>query len=276
MTATSLVRARQRLLCAEKQLSRNADDQSRHHLPARPLRPRPRRREERDRARPRRRRRWRIVPRVPPVRSADVRQRPAEAGDLRHGAGFWPARGEERRGRLCAFLRRVDPGADPRGRCGRRGACRLLRIVRGRARPHQRPPLWRRQPARCAGLRSQGEAARRDRRLCARQGPARAAGLGQPRGDLAGGRDRPPRRRDLSRHPPAGARQRVGGGGLRRPAGNRQPRLWRTRRLSALHRDQGLAQRGRRRAAAGDRQSRIPCPRPPAKWTWCSAPAGPA
>ena len=101
----------------------------------------------------------------------------------------------------------------------------------GSSRPHQRPPLWRRQPARCAGLRSQGEAAGRNRRLCARQGPARAAGVGQPRSELAGGRDRPPRRRDLSRHPSAGARQRLRRRRLRRPPGNRQPRLWRSRRL---------------------------------------------
>ena len=81
------------------------------------------------------------------------------------------------------------------------------------------------------GLRHQGAAAGDDRRLCARQGPARAPGLGQPRRHLAGGRDRARRRRDLSRCPPAGARQRLGRGRRRRPAGNRQRRLRRPRRL---------------------------------------------
>ena len=46
----------------------------------------------------------------------------------------------------------------------------------GGAGAHQRAALRRRQSARRAGLRDQGEAAGDDRRLCARQGPARAAG----------------------------------------------------------------------------------------------------
>ena len=129
------------------------DDQSRHNLPSRPRQSRPRRRTPRSRARPFRRRRRRAVPRIQPDRSADVRQRPAEAGDLRHLAGLWPARGEGRRGRLCAFLRRVAAGADPRGGCGRGRARRLLRQLRGRPRAYQRAALRRRQSARCAGLR---------------------------------------------------------------------------------------------------------------------------
>ena len=43
------------------------------------------------------------------------------------------------------------------------------------------------------------------------------------------------RRRDLPRHSPAGARQRLGGSRRRRPAGNWQLRLWRPRRLRALY-----------------------------------------
>ena len=71
------------------------------------------------------------------------------------------------------------------------------------------------------------------RRLCPRQGPARAAGHGQPRRHLAGGRNPARRRRDLSRHPPAGAAQRLGRGRRRRPPGNRQLRLRRPRGLSS-------------------------------------------
>ena len=39
--------------------------------------------------------------------------------------GFRPARGQGRRGRLCAFLRRLAAGADPRRGCGACGARRL-------------------------------------------------------------------------------------------------------------------------------------------------------
>ena len=106
------------------------------------------------------------------------------------------------------------------------------------------------------GFRGQGAAAGDHRRLCARQGPARAPGLGQPRRHLAGGRDRARRRRDLSRRPPAGARQRLGRGRRRRPAGDRQRRLRRPRRLRAFHRHRHLAGRGRRRRAPGADQSR--------------------
>ena len=58
-----------------------------------------------------------------------------------------------------------------------------------------------------------------DRRLCPRQGPARAPGDGQRRRKLAGGGDSARRRRDLSRHPPAGAAERVRGRRRRRPPG---------------------------------------------------------
>ena len=142
--------------------------------------------------------------------------------------------------------------------------------------PHQPQALQRRQSARSAGLRRQGEAAGNHRRLCARQGPAREAGHREPRRILAGGRDPAAGRPDLSRHPPAGAGQRVGGGGLRRPAGIRLLRLRRPRRLSGLHRRQDLGARRRRGGAPGAAQPRIRFRRPPARWTSCSAPAGPA
>ena len=81
----------------------------------------------------------------------------------------------------------------------------------------------------------------------ARQGPARAAGFGLVRRQLAGDRDPARRRRDLPRRAAAGAGQCLGGGRRRRPAGIRQPRLRRTRGLRALPRDQCLA--GRRRGS---------------------------
>ena len=70
-----------------------------------------------------------------------------------------------------------------------------------------------------ARLRNQGEALGRDRRLCPRQGRARAAGVGEPRRHLAGGGNPARRWFDLSRHPPAGAAERVGGDRRRRPSG---------------------------------------------------------
>ena len=72
---------------------------------------------------------------------------------------------------------------------------------------------------------------------------------------LAGGGDPAAGRRDLSRHPPAGAAQCFGRHRRRRPAGDRQPRLRRARRLCALHRDRRVARRGRRGGAAGAGQS---------------------
>ena len=117
-------------------------------------------------------------------------------------------------------------------------------------------------PLGSAGLRRQGEAAGDDRRLCARQGPARAAGDGEPRRVVAGGRDRAPRRRDLSRHPSAGARQRLRGGRLRRPAGIRLVRLRRPRGLSALHRHRspGSTPSTRRCARRWSISNSIPAP----------------
>ncbi len=73
---------------------------------------------------------------------------------------------------------------------------------------HQPQALWRRQSARHAGLRGQGEIARADRRLRARQGPAGAPALGQRRRHLAGDRDPARRRHQLPRHPADGAAQR--------------------------------------------------------------------
>ena len=113
-----------------------------------------------------------------------------------------------------------------------------------------------------------------DRRLCARQGPARAAGLGQPRRHLAGGGDPARRRLDLSRHPSAGAAQRLGGGRRRRPAGNGQLSASAgARAMSASSRRRpGKARSTRRCARRWSISTR--CRRRPARWTWCSAPAG--
>ena len=245
-------------------------------LPPRPRRPRSRPRRQADRPRPRRRRRRRIVPRIQAVRDAGVRQRPAQAGDLRHQPGLRPARREGRGGRLRARLRRVG-GRDRarRRRRARRQGRPFRQLCRGPG-PHQPQALQRRQPARRARLRRQGEAAGNDRRLCPRQGRARAAGHRQPRRVLAGGRDRAAGRPDLPRHPPAGAGQRVGGGGVRRPAGIRLLRLRRPRRLSALHRrpTPGSTRSTRRCARRCSISNRFR--RRPARWTWCSAPAGPA
>ena len=81
--------------------------------------------------------------------------------------------------------------------------------------------------------------------------------IGEHRRDLAGGRDPARRRRDLSRHAPAGARQRLGRRRRRRPAGNRQLRLSAAARaISASSRPASLAGRGRRGRAPGAGQSR--------------------
>ena len=134
----------------------------------------------------------------------------------------------------------------------------------------------RRQPAREPAVRDQGQAAAGDRRLCARQGCAGAAGDGERRRHLAGDRDPAPRRRDLSRRAAAGAAQRVGRRRRRRPPGDRQPRLWRPRGLRALRRrrGRGAARWTTRCARRWSIWSR--CRPRPARWTWCSAPAGPA
>ena len=169
---------------------------------------------------------------------------------------------------LPALIRAADAVAAVRG--GYSGT------LRGCARAHQCQALQRRQSAGCAGLREQGQAARRDRRLSARQGPARAAGHRQPRRDLAGRGDHAARRRELSRHPPAGARQCFGGRRTRRPAGKRQPRVMaaaKAMRASSKpkHGARPPTARCARRWSIWNR-----CRRRPARWTWCSAPAGPA
>ena len=86
---------------------------------------------------------------------------------------------------------------------------------------------------------------------------AGAAGDGQPRRDLAGRGNPASRRRELSRHPPAGAGQCFGGRRPGRSPGKRQQGLWRPRRLCALHRDQGVARGRRRRDPRGAGQSGI-------------------
>jgi hypothetical protein len=72
---------------------------------------------------------------------------------------------------------------------------------------------------------------------------------------LAGGGNPASRRRELPRHPPAGAGQYFGGRRPGRPPGERQQGLWRPRGLCALHRDQGVARGRRRRDPRGDGQS---------------------
>ena len=101
-------------------------------LPPRPRRPRQSPRRQADRPRPRRRRRRRVVPRIQAVRDAGVRQRPAQAGDLRHQPGLRAPRGEGRGGRLCPRLRRVGGRDLARRRRGARGQGRPFRqICRG-------------------------------------------------------------------------------------------------------------------------------------------------
>ena len=193
-------------------------------------------------------------------------------------AGLRPARRQGRGGRLCPCLRCFGGGARARRRRGARGARAAIRgtFADAPAR-HQRATLWRRQSARRARpSRAKVEAAGRDRRLCARQGPARAAGDGEPRRDLAGGRDRARRRRDLPRRAAAGAastsRSSPATATGRNPAataiGGREG-------YRALHRRRHAWQRRRRRGGApGAGQSRSRCRRRPARWTSCSAPAG--
>ena len=89
---------------------------------------------------------------------AGVRQRPAEAGDLRHLSGVRPARGQGRGGRLCARFGRVGGGHRARRRCRARGQGRLFRSLCRTAGAHQRQALRRRQPARQPGFRRQGAA----------------------------------------------------------------------------------------------------------------------
>ena len=91
---------------------------------------------------------------------------------------------------------------------------------------------------------------------------------------LAGGRDRARRRRDLSRRAPAGAGQCLGRRRRRRPAGIRQLRLWRPRGLRALHRRRTTGSTRSTRRCARRWSTSKRCRRRPARWTWCSAPAG--
>ena len=127
-----------------------------------------------------------------------------------------------------------------------------------------------------AGLRRQSEAAGRDRRLCARQGPARAAGLGQLaatwqvveilRADGETYRDiRPLVRLNVSVVAGDGDRQESGSYGF----GGREG----YERFIATA---CLAERRRRGGARRRWSISTPSRRPPARWTSCSAPAGPA
>ena len=78
---------------------------------------------------------------------------------------------------------------------------------------------------------------------------------------MADGRDPARRRRGLSRHPPAGADQRLGRGRAGRPPGIRQLRRRRPRHLRDLSRPGLLAGRRRRGAAPGAGQpASVPAP----------------
>jgi hypothetical protein len=98
----------------------------------------------------RRRRRRTVSSNTASPRCSLLRQRPPEAGDLRHRAGLRAARGEGRGGRLCPRLRplrgrRFGARRMPSGRCSKGG---IFRRLRGGRRPHQCPALRRRQSAR--------------------------------------------------------------------------------------------------------------------------------
>ena len=200
--------------------------------------------------------------------------RPAEAGDLRHQPGIRPARGQGRvvgyahssDVSLPALIRAADAVAAVRG--GYSGNFPPLRA-------YQCAALWRRESAGCAGVRGQGKTAGRDRRLCARQGSAGAAGFDQPWRHLAGGGNPAPRRRELSRHRPLvrvnisvvagqGDRQESGSkgyGGREGYARFIETKAWREAADGAI------------REALVNLEL---VPPPPVKWTWCWAPAGPA
>ena len=112
--------------------------------------------------------------------------------------------------------------------------------------------------------------------LRARERPARTAGVGVVRRDLAGGRNPARRRRDLSRRAPAGARQRLGGRGRRRPAGDRAATAMAgARAISASSKPAPGRARSTTRCARRWSISKR-CRRRPASSTSCSAPAGPA
>ena len=229
------------------------------------------------RPRPRRRRRRRAVPRISPVRDAGVRQRPAQAGDLRHRPGFRAARRQGRGGRLCPRLRPV--------RAAVARAAEAVRAVKGGysgqlcggAGAHQCAALWRREPARRADLRDQGEAAAR-RSTPMRAPRTRACGRSRSRFGaswqvveiLRADGD------DLSRRAPAGARQRLGGRRRRRPPGDRAATAMAGAKASTRSstRRNGSTRSTRRCARRWSISKR--CRRRPARWTSCSAPAGPA
>ena len=101
---------------------------------------------------------------------------------LRHDAGLRPARASPARRPATPMppSSRRRRSAAPATRCGRsrpgHGG-----TFDGAADRHQPQPLYRRQSAGADRFRRQGEALGRDRRLCARPGPARAPGLGLAR-----------------------------------------------------------------------------------------------
>ena len=228
------------------------------------------------RARPRGRRRRRAVPRIPPVGDARVRQRPAQAGDLRHLPGLRPARRQGRGGRLRARLRHVG-GRDRARR--RHGARRQGRLFGPRRRGSPRAPM---SASTATTIRSRPRPSR-TRSSCWRRStpmPApRTRACGRSSASVAASWQVVEILRadgdDLSRRAPAGAAQRLGRGRRRRPPGDRQPRLSAgARAMTALSGPTPGTARSTRRCAR--RWSIWTRSRPrPARWTWCSAPGWP-
>ncbi len=146
--------------------------------------------------------------------------------------GLRPARGGRGGDRLRP-CRRDCPTPRWRARGGqRRGGRRRPFRHRGRAAAgDQRPALFRCQSAGRHGIPRPHRAAGGDRRLCPRQGRAGQAGDGLARRRMAGGADHARRRHPGRRPAPAGAAERLGGGGAGRAAGDRQLRHRRPLRL---------------------------------------------
>ena len=188
-----------------------------------------------------------------------VRQRPAQAGDLRHLAGFRAARGEGRGGRLRACLRPLRGGdrAAPPTRCARSRAA-IPAVMRGRRRAPTSSSIARTARSAAPGFESQGPTAAKPStpmpapriRGCARSRSAWARTWQAVEIVRADGRN-------LSRRPPAGARQRLGRGRRRRPQETGSAGLWRpSKAMSVISITDTWQDAGRRGRAPGAGQSR--------------------
>jgi TldD protein len=188
--------------------------------------------------------------------SAGVRQRPAEAGDLRHLAGLRPARGQGRGGRLCACLRLSEAAI--------RRAADAVRAVRAAIPASWRPAartnvqaLWRRSTRSPAPAAFEAKASCWRRSTPMRAPRIRACGRSrQLGGDLAGGGDRAPdgeTYRDIRPLVRVNVSVVVGDGD-RQETGSYG---YGGRAAMSASRSRRLAERGRRGAAPGAGQSRI-------------------